>query len=82
MANNEIINYNDRDYKITLNDFGVIVTVQDKEVYKITKDVNVVIKDQLDIKSFEESQNMLFRMAKADIESGLVEKNAKTKGLI
>ncbi len=78
----EKIEYKGNNYKVILEDSKVSVTVNDKEVYRIEKEINVLIKDILDEKSFKESQALLFKIAEADIKNGVIEKNAKKLGVL
>lgn len=82
MLEKQTINYNDHNYELSIEDNSVSVSINGKSLYRIIKEIPVVISDMLDAESFNESLELMVKTAKSDIHNGLIEKYAKKRGII
>ena len=82
MSKKQKFNHNGHDYELNIEDNLVTVSINGKSIYKIEKEISVVISDMLDSEAFNESLELMVKTAEGDIRNGLIEKCAKRQGII
>lgn len=82
MSKKQNMNHNGYDYELNIEDNLVSVSISGKSIYKIKKEISVVISDMLDSEAFNKSQELMVQIAENDIRNGLIEKYAKKQGII